>query len=63
MAMNAPPAEMQAKIFLRQNGWKWSRKLRRWELTTPNGLLLASSAAQAIVIHPWPAEEEDEKAQ
>jgi hypothetical protein len=63
MAMNSDPATMQAKIFLRENGWRWSRKLRRWELTTPTGLLTASSAAQAIVIHPWLAEGADEKAQ
>lgn len=63
MRMNSDPATMQAKIFLRLNGWKWSKRLRRWELLTRAGILTASSAAQAIVIHPWPAEEEDVKAQ
>lgn len=63
MAMNCPPHVMQAKIFLRRNGWTWNRKLRRWELATPNGPLVCRDAMQAMASHPTRAEKADENAQ
>jgi hypothetical protein len=61
--MNCAPVQMQGKIWLREHGWRWNRKLRQWEYGAGAEFITAQTAEEALMVHPYHAEYADGRAQ